>query len=492
MEYPNFLGGSYTSQSPIADLARTVNWYPERVEGPGARAPLALYPTPGQQTYTSVSDLSGRGALTIASRTHMVMGGAVYEIFSPASATKRGSVVQDGNLASLSYNGSAGNRICIASGGTLYYLNLTTNVVSAVTGVTTALQVGMIDGFFVAFDTTTNRIYVSPLNDTTGVWDPTQFAQRSTQPDPWKAMIVIPPDIWLIGESTGDVWYDAGTSPFPLAPRVGVTFRYGIVAPFSLAAINGIPIWLARDELGSGVVVQARGYSPQPVSNKAVEAALSSYARTSTITDAEALVYEQEGHTFYVLRFPSANKTWVYDPSLPPALAWHERSTRNITTGQDDAWKVRVHTYAFGLHLVADPTTGNINVLDVTYGTEADGGPIRRLRIPPALFVDERKQRLFISRFEPIFEPGLGTNSGQGLTPTAMLRTTKDGKTWSNERTASAGAMGNYSQRTYWLRNGSSTFVWAPELSVSDPIPWRLLGAEIEGRHIRGVGAQAA
>ena len=31
-------------------------------------------------------------------------------------------------------------------------------------------------------------------------------------------MIVAPPEIWLIGEQTGEVWYDSGAYPQPFAP----------------------------------------------------------------------------------------------------------------------------------------------------------------------------------------------------------------------------------------------------------------------------------
>lgn len=490
MDYPNYLGGSYTSQSPIADGARLINWYTERVEGPGARAPLAFYPVPGSSTFVSTTDAVGRGAFTMAGRTHFVIGGGVWEVFGSMTASRRGSVAQDANPASMTYNGSAGNRLCIASGGTLYYLNLSSNAVSAVSGVTKGFQVGMIDGFFVNFDITTNRIYVSPLNDTSGVWDPSQFAQRSTQPDPWQAMYIAPPDIWLIGEQTGDVWYDAGAAPFPLAPRSGITFKYGIIAPFSLASIGSSVYWLARDKDGSGVVVQTRGYSPMPVSSKALETAISNYKRTSTIANAEGMTYEQEGHSFYCLRFPSVPATWVYDPSLPPEIGWHERGTWNSAAMRYDVWRPRVHTFAFGQNLTADGITGNISTIDVSFGTESDGTVIRRLRIPPPLYVGERDKRLFVSRFEPIFEQGLGTATDGGFNPTVMLRTSINGKTWSNHRTHSAGLQGQYSSRTYFLRNGSSTLLWQPEIVVSDPIPWRHLGAEIDARGFRQTRTQ--
>ena len=46
------------------------------------------------------------------------------------------------------------------------------------------------------------------------------------------------------------------------------------------------------------------------VSNHALEQALQSY---STISDAICFGYQDAGHQFYVMSFPTANKTWVFD-----------------------------------------------------------------------------------------------------------------------------------------------------------------------------------
>ncbi len=267
---------------------------------------------------------------------------------------------------------------------------------------------------------------------------------------------------------------------------------FGVVAPFSACAVGATVMWLARDANGAGTVVQTQGYQAVPVSSKALEKVLSDYQRTSTIDDAEGFAYQQEGHLFYVLRFPIANATWVYDVTLasqgvPAALCWHRRSYWD--GAKENVWKPRVHTYAFGKHLTADAVSGTISVMDVTFGTEADGSVIRRVRIPPPLYVDSRQSRLFISRFEPLFEPGLGTVATPS--PTVMLRVSRDTKTWSNQRTADAGAMGKYSTRTYWLRNGSSTLVWVPEVVVTDPVPWRLIGCEYDGRGVLQRGRAA-
>ena len=76
-----------------------------------------------------------------------------------------------------------------------------------------------------------------------------------------------------------------------------------------------------------------------------------------------------------------------------------------------------------------------------------------------------------------------GRNSGR---VTLMMRTSTDLKRWSATQLASAGKQGEFNTRVYWTRLASSDRVWVPELSVADPIPWRLVGANVEGRNIQG------
>ena len=343
----------------------------------------------------------------------------------------------------------------------------------------------MIDGYFLAFDAATSTFYISGLNDGT-TWDATQYAQRSIAPDPWKAMVVDGSrQIWLIGEQTGEVWYDAGTSPFPFSPVPGAVFGYGTPAPFSVKLAANTMCWLSQTADGAGIVVGATGVTPQRISTYAVETAIASYARDFIITDAEAVVYSEAGHTFYCLSFPSANKTWVFDLSTG---LWHERGVWDDAAGNYDVWAPRSHCYAFGQHLVGDRITGEICTMDTALTTECNGDLIRRLRIPPPLFRAPSVRRLFVSRMELILESGLGTSSGQGQNPQVMLRSSIDAKTWSNERLASAGAMGAYNAQVVWTRLPSSLKMWVPEITVTDPIPWRIMGAEIDGRGFFGQG----
>lgn len=477
MNWPGFVGPSNQAQSPIADCERTVNLYLEPNDT--GRGRPALYPTPGRSNFiTGLADVGTRALASMNARVLAVLGGGAYELFAGGTATRYGVVNQDANLAQITFNGITGNQALFASGGNAYVLNLATNVLSSAVLTGEATQIGMLDGYGLAFNKTLGKVRSSNLNDFT-TFDPTNFATRSSAPDNWQAMHVNAPDVWFIGEQSGDVWQNAGSTGFPLAPRPGAAFPWGIAATFSIATAGDSVLWLSRNAQGAGVVVRARGYTPQPVNSYALDAAIASYA---TIADAEALAFQRRGHTFYVLKFPTAGATWMYD--LKTGL-WTEIGTYDSATGRC-LWAPRAITYAFGKHLVGDGTTATISQLDDAVGTEANGDPIVRLRIPPALLADERG-RLFVDRFQPEIEHGLGTATGQGSDPVAMLRWSKDfGRTWGNERTATLGRMGEYDARTVWLRCGSAVTSMVPELKISDPVPTRIVGALVDARGARG------
>ena len=474
--YPSFIGPSNPSQTPLADGSRLINLYYEPNDVPSGKP--ALYSTPGARTWTTVADVGMRGFASTNDRTITVVGGGVYEVFEDGTTIKRGIVPLGADLTPIVMNGVTGAQAAIVSAGSVYVLNLLTNVVTGphLTGGVT--HFGMLDGFGVPFFSDLGKFQVSALNDFTS-YDPSNFALRSSAPDSWRALLINPPDLWLIGSLTGDVWQNVGTSPMPFAPRAGATFKYGIAASRSLAAAGDSVFWVSQNAEGAGIVVQARGFVPQPVSTLAVEAAIARYQATSTITDAEALVFQWKGHTFYVLKFLAANATWVYDLRTG---AWFEMGQWNAGENRYDAWHPSATTYAFGQHLTGERATSTISVLDESSGTEADGSPIVWKRIPPALRVKDGG-RGYVDRFEVGIQRGLGAVSGQGINPTVMLRVSHDeGLTWGAESRRSFGRMGKRNAPVFWNNLGSSRTSWTPELTGSDPVPARLVFGSVQAR----------
>jgi len=106
-------------------------------------------------------------------------------------------------------------------------------------------------------------------------------------------------------------------------------------------------------------VYRNNGYNAQRVSTHAVEWQIQQY---NVLNDAIGYSYQQDGHSFYVLTFPTANATWVFDVSTG---AWHERAAW-------DGVEFRRHrsncqaNYA-GQVLVGDWESGNVYALDMTW-----------------------------------------------------------------------------------------------------------------------------
>jgi hypothetical protein len=472
VKYPAFIGGSYTAQSPLANQERTVNWYMEPMEVPGGTSRNALYPTPGVQLISTAA--SGPGSAhfydTNTNREFAVIGTTFYEIGADGTLTSLGTVAVNSNPATISSNGAAGAQLFITSGNNGYIFNTGSNAFSQVrTGQTT--MGAHLDGYFIALDVSTATMFLSNLNDGT-VWDSTQSAQRGIAPDPWISMAVSSRYIYLLGAETSEIWYDAGLYPFPFTPHPSGLLPHGCAAPFSPKVVSGALNWVGRNTSGQGSVLRAAGFTAEAISTYPVQLALNSYL---SIADGIGDIYDDLGHTFYIVTFPTAGATWCWDADTQQ---WHERATFNQTLGTFGVWRPLHHAYAFGEHRMLDLNSPGIYRMNSALGTDVDGQPIRRVRRAPALQFEN--QRLYYASFEVDVEPGLGANSGQGSDPQMVLRVSNDGgKTWGPELWRSVGAVGKYKQRIRWLRCGSAR-KRVFEVSVSDPVPWRLMDAYLE------------
>lgn len=492
MEVPGFVGGSYESQATNADQERSVNLYPETATPPGASAKPALLPAPGVEFIvrtTAVSvDLEGRAHFAMDGREFAIVGNTFWEIDSAGALTSRGQIYSGwqfrGTPGTISSNGDAGGELFITLDGRARLFDLSAGLaVSSIANIDgKADHGGYLDGYFLALDTTSGTFYISALFDGATWTTGTDFAQRSLAPDPWKAMKVSGRDVWLFGEQTSEIWQNTGGT-FPFAPLVDNVTNFGIAAEWSSAVLGDSVCWLARTPEGRICVVHAPGVEPEIVSTPALEHAFSKYPLAS-ISGAIAYSYSEAGHTFYVLNFDTEDVTWVWDATTG---IWHERGS--WTLAQDVAvppafeipskftsWRARYPAYAFGELRILDWKDSGIYRMNATLTSDIEGNTIRRMRRLPAVVGEN--QRIFYSDFEIDMDVGLGLSGGvQGEDPQVMLRFSDDGgKTWSNERWASAGKIGEYSRRVRWNRLGAARRrVW--EITMTDPIPWRLNNA---------------
>lgn len=471
-----FCGGSDAERSLSMDAADTVNLYPSTVESHGTAKSRYLLGTPGCRVLGEVATVGGRGAFTQDGRTWIVTGDTLYEItaLSPFTTVSRGTIVNDGQPVSWASNGDGGGQLAIVGGGQLKILTLATNVLSAaiVLPLTNApLMVGFLDAYFILSEVDTLRCWFSAIENGSS-WDALDFFARSTASDRVVAMVCADNRIWLFGSETSEAYEDVGDADNPFQPIKGSLFQIGIAAAWSLSVGANTLRWLGRSTRGGAVVYRLDGYSGTRISTHAIERIL---GQATTLSDAEGLTYEQDGHLFYCLSCPSAGEagvTLVVDEI--EQQAWHRRAWWNPALGREEVWRVRGHAYVGVLHVVLSRDSGTVWALDLETYTD-DGQLFRARRRAP--YLGAEATMAFVDRFELGVEQGVGLTSGQGVDPQIELRLSKDrAKTWFSAGNAALGPMGNYDDRTVWTRLGQA---WVDrlvfEVVITDPVK-RVIG----------------
>jgi hypothetical protein len=231
-------------------------------------------------------------------------------------------------------------------------------------------------------------------------------------------------------------------------------------------------IWLAQSERGKAIIMRMVNFTPQRASEFAQEYIWQTY---STVSDATAFTYQQNGHEFYVLNFPTADATWVYDVS---ENQWHQRGWWDTSLGVYHRARANCACEFQGVVLVGDYRNGGVYQFSPNVYTEAGGTPLRRLRRAPHIQTDHHQQ--FFEMLQIEFQPGVGLLSGQGSNPQAMLRWSDDGgSTWSNEHWRTIGSEGAYKNRAIWFGLGQSRDRIF-EVSISDPVNTVIINATLE------------
>lgn len=456
-----FNGGSIKSKSLVINRQRAINWFPVK-EGPGAKAPISMHPAPGK---TKLFDAGVGPARTprgvkFKGKSYFVSGNELLEIDSDV----------DGGVAVGTLNTSLGlvsmaaspTELLLVDGTDGYRWDGTTFSVIADPDFPEATTITWLDFYFIANEAGTGEAYISALNDGTS-WSALDFTTAESAADNLLAVYATVDELWLLGETTTEVYYNSGNPDFPFDPIPGGVINIGIDAAFSVFENEaGELVWVSAGGHGSKDVVKARPGSYQIISDKDIGTEIGGLSRTD---DAYAWIYTQEAQTFYVLTFPAAKKTYCYDFRQN---FWHERTSYQLTRDRAGG-----HVFYQDKHLIIDYENSKFYELDPAVFTE-DGNEISRKRIGAVIHINRRP--ITIGRFEIEFEPGVGLTSGQGSDPQAMLRYSRNGRTWSFELWRSIGKIGEYENKAVWDALGTA-YGFTFELTITDPVKPILVAA---------------
>jgi len=363
------------------------------------------------------------------------------------------------------------------------------------------------DNYFIYSRPNSQQFAVSDI--LSPITQPLSFGSKFTSPDNLVSLIANNGQLYLLGESSSEVWADQGTFPLAYQRIPGSSTQQGIVAPYSIARLGNAFAYVSRNIRGQNQIVLMNGYTPQRISTHAVENSL----LDQYTADAIAYTYQLEGHEVYVVSFPTIDITWAYDFTTGLWHKWLWVDDKNVYHRH----RSNCAAVFQGIVVVGDWENGNLYQLDQSVYTD-NGREIRRLRRAPHLVSD--LQRQYFDELQIQFQPGVGTggfsrdrniylgdpytipldepltigvqeivvlgNAGQIsandtlYNPKAMLRWSNDGgSTWSKEYWQDIGQQGKYKHRAIWRRLG-----WARdkvfEVVVTDPVKAVIVSANLK------------
>lgn len=458
------VGPSSQERSLPFNAERSVNLYP--VLDQSGKEVNALYGTPGLNLFTTAGSGPGRGGFSASNgRSFSVSGDELYEIDSFGVSTFRGTLDTSSGIVILDENGL---QLVISDGLNLYIFTYATNVFVKVTDtdLPPCGTVAFIDGYFAVNKLDSGQFNISALYDGL-TWGALDFATAESSPDELLRVINALGQLWLFGSKTTEIWTNTGASAFPFERISGAKMEVGILSPYTAAAIDNSIFWVGRDNIGSGIVYRAKGFTPERISTNAIELLIQAAPSPETL---RAYTYQEEGHVFYIITGGGMETTLVYDISTQ---LWHERAFLN-SAGAFEPHLAAYGIYAFNQQLAIDRLNGNIYTQALNLYDD-NGEEIVRERIYTHLS-DEAK-RIKFKNLTVGFEVGVGTQTGVNANPLCVMTMSKDGgKTWFGEQVKSIGRVGQYLTRVVFERLGQAR-IMTFKIRVSSGVKVAIIGS---------------
>ncbi len=462
------LGAHYVARAQSNADQVCLNLFPELIDGKTGKEPASLLMCPGLDLYATCGAGPVRGLHRTGSTLYAVSGNGVYALSAGPPAVLLGTIGTSAGPVSIIDNGA---QTAIFDGVAGYLVAGSAAPVPIALPFAFPAGVSYQDGFGVASQAGSSNWFQSNLNDLS-TWQALNFGVAGSKPDAIVQLFSKNREVWVFKQICTELWINAGLSGFVFQQEQGAFVELGCAAPNSVARVGDAMAWLAQNDQGGRVVVETAGYEPRRISTHAMEFEI---ARYSTVADAIAYVYQQEGHSFYVLTFPTANTTWAWDASTK---LWHQRGA--FLNGAVNRHWGNCATYFAQKNLVGDYLTGNIYAFNLDTMTD-NGAPRKWVRSWRALAKPQEAPATFESlRID--MTTGIGVPDGTA--PQCSLRWSDDGGYgWSQPRLAAVGPPGKTAQRVMFRRLGSTRQNHGLdrifELSSTDQMKIAITGAEL-------------
>lgn len=458
----NVVGATYQSRSRPLSSQHTVNMFVQVNEK--GKDPVSLQSFPGQKLVSSIADGEDRGQHRVDEVQYQVIDKTLYQIDSLGSHTSKGNVTGEGRCI---FSDDGENLVIVSD--KVYVYNVVTDVFIENTNVNLVgiISVTMINNQF---------IYTSPkLSFMSQPADPFDVSGldaigAESSPDNLVRDYVFDQTIYRFGVRTTEPWYNSGTGNPPIDRIEGQQFSVGLGAIHSAANTDNAIYWLGDDKC----IYRVSGGIHERVSDDGISNTLEEMTK---VDDAFGLTFTLQGQDFYLISFPSGDKTFLLNEKLG-VNGWTELSSGNdfgIYSGTS-ALTVYNKTYI--------GSRGKLFTLELdTYTQDTDVTFRRRTMLPitrKSIASAVRGRKIQISSLEFIMEQGVGLLTGQGEAPRMLLELSLDGgRSFAHSQWVEIGRLGEHT-----LPIVADMMIVAdeiiPRITITDPVPVTIYAGEVD------------
>lgn len=371
-----------------------------------------------------------------------------------------------------------GTQLFINDGTTAYVWNYLTNTMTQVTNAN--YPVGAYGGVFLqgrfwvfvpegsANTTQIGQVWGSDLYDGTS-WTALNFFKPVSKPYGVKALARWFNDLVVFSHGSIEWW--SGVSSNVLGglgfqPVANANSEVGTETTLGIGPGSNQRFFFLGHSEGNPGVYEIQGYSIVKVSPPAIDVLLAGLDNTQAVSTS----YMISGHPIWQVTIQGTNSgnsiTLIFDGLtnlFSKRISYNQPYYRGLLARQTQ------HT-----PYVTDAFNGNVyQMMETVY--DDNGDPL--IMEVGSVHLLKNGDALAINKLQIDMEVGVGTETGQGSQPRAMVQISKDGgHTWGQEKWIPLGKVGQYLRRAQARRIGRARDI-AVKLRISDPIPRRIAGA---------------
>lgn len=285
--------------------------------------------------------------------------------------------------------------------------------------------------------------------------------------DPFYGMCVDHREVLMFGSRSSEGFVNTGNatgSPFSAASDTYMPYGVHPLCPYSISLQDNSVMWVANDL----TVRRREGQTPTRISTAGVEAVLSNANKNGLLAGTYSLASPAggptwNGHPFYVLTIPLAERTLVYDCVTQQ---WFDLAS--VLNGQEVQYRGLCYFNGFGKQLIGDSESGTIGYLDDTVSTEF-GAPVVCGFTTQALYNQNNRQ--IVRRVEAVVTAGAGSTPSVAPRITLLL-SDNWGQTYdtSGDDSQTLGVPGDTANRAIWWNIGQY-YSLVMQFRVTDPSP---------------------